>query len=714
MRPKPQLIAMAAAALIAALILHSNGEADEVPSPPPTEEAGRGPATMPSSPWTSERSERHPTTPLTAPLTAGDRSPADAEPTAVDGAPLPEPTASKEPDVERRYPVHFAVRSTARGVGRALAPGLHLRLRLAGAPDAEPIPFPKGAQAATVDLAAGEYLAALERSEVGIGPTVPFTVDADGTEVWLDAPFRFDVILLAVDEATRAPLEGVEFVLEREEHERRLSPHRRVTGRTDTTGKARLEGLVPGEWHLSSRDDERWTEEWDLTLPGDQREQEARTLGQFELSPISLRPRTEVLFKLHPPDAVLNPSAYHLSCGSAQGTDFDEHGEARVALAHHAEPLYVKVDHPGPSLQERYLHGGLPEAGEAHLIDVGGPRTLEVDLQIVDAMLSMADQGRLYLTVYFKAANADLVIVNEEVSGPGIYEFRCVQADVAAVSLEFDGPERLTNWAKERITLSPGGRTTCLLRVEARPPQLQVLDGEGQPVPGFWVELRHLPNPTAWLDGGPTDAEGTLPLNLSRTHRNLLCGSSDRGAFMALDIPVHVPPVMDRDVPIPFPLTPTTPTYVEVQNGTGPLNGLAFHLHGAQTDHPFAMRWIWEDWKSETFQLVEQSQGDVVMVLNGRWSPTPRFPLEPGRNVVRVHDTGVLLLASPDRLAAVRSEEYGETLAAWRAKANLKAEEAPSGALRCTVPEGRYVIRGPDGAESTVDVLADRVTDLRR
>jgi len=656
---------------------------------------------------TLEGRSRSGTSPI---MVAGEVVPLEA-PSAVSSARVAEESSGSEAnagglrsdapsEAEATHPVRFTVRHPMSPPEDVTA-FLLVRATNEEAPKRHPLP-PEAAH--EVALTQGDYLAAVEIPEVGVGPTVTFTVTEGETDVAVDAPYRFDVGMTALLRSTELPLEGVEFVVERVDDPARLAGAARIASKTAPNGKTRLEGLVQGKWHLFSVADEYWSYDWELSLPFDDGLPSVRTQGRMHMTPILFDPIQSISLRLAPPGAALDPERYTAEYAwLPEATPFGPDGRVTLTLTDHEFPLLVNVkDQEGTVLE--YFVEERPKDGEDYLIHLEGPRALEVDVRIGDSIRELGEEWQLKLVVYHRAPGGDDAIVNLDIPGEGVYEIPFAQCDVLNVCLKaWRKPDLLCCVSKE-IRMAPEGRTTCILRADGPPPRIRVVDAAGEGVADHHVQTLRVPRSTSWFDGGRSDQAGLLSLGLSRTRTNyLMLGDEGDGNALGLDLPLDLPEAPTDDGPIVVRAAPTARTYFQMEPGSGDPLGVIVQLEGAVTGFYYRGYALDEDGRSLECALIEGSQAEVVLDLAGQWSPTPRFPLSPGRNAFRVHATGTLTLSSTDQLGAVRCTEYDQTLADWKAADNLAT--TPSGTLvECTVPIGAYEITFADGSTSTVRV----------
>lgn len=601
---------------------------------------------------------------------------------------------------EAVHPVVFTVRHP---IGIQENTTAHLLVRAADEETPERLPYPPESEL-NVALARGEYLAAVEIPEVGVGPTVTFAVTDGGADVLLEAPYRFDLGMTALLRSTELPLEGVEFIVERTDDPARLAGAGRISSRTAPDGKARLEGLVQGEWHLTSIADEYWSYDWDLSLPFADTLPSIRTQGRMQMTPILFDPIESISLRLDPPSAALDPERYTAEYHwRPETTPFGPDGRVVLTLTDHYFPLFVEVNDREGTLLE-YFIGQHPEEGEDYLIPLEGPRVLEVDVRIGESVRELGEDWQLMLVVFHRMANGDDAIVNLEIPGEGVYEVPYAQSDVVDVCLKAWREPELHSYVSKEVRLAPEGRTACILRADGPPPQIKVVDVSGKGLAKHHVQVLRLPRNTGWLDGGRTDEEGLLSIDLSRTRTNYLMLSDEGGGnILGLDIPLDLSEARLDEGPVLIPTAPTTTTYLQMEPGSGDPGDVIIRLEGARTGFVYAGSALDESGRSRESELIEGSQGEVVLDLASQWSPTPRFPLKPGRNAFRVHATGTLTLSSTDHLGAVRCTEYDQTLADWKAADNL-ATTSSGTLVECTVPIGAYGITFADGSTSTIHV----------
>ena len=553
-------------------------------------------------------------------------------------------------------------------------------------------------------LPPGDYLAAVEIPEIGVGPTAAFTVTEGETDVAVEAPYRFDVGMTALLRSNELPLEGVEFVFERVDDPARLAGPARISARTAPDGKARLEGLVQGKWHLFSIADGHWSGDWELSLPWEDAKESIRTGGQMYVTPILFEPIESISLRLDTSGAATTPEGYTAKQRySDEEVPFGPDGRVTLTLEDHYLPLLVEVnDHAGTALE--YLLEELPVEGKEYLIPLESPRVLDVDVRLGEAVRSLGDDWQLKLVVFHRMPNGDDAIVNLDIPGEGVYEIPYANCDVVNVGLKAWRKPDLLGCVSKEVRLAPSGRTTCILRADGPPPQVRVVNAAGEGVPDHHVQTFRLPRSTSWFDGGRTDEAGVLDLDLSRTQTNyLMLADEGGGNALGLDLPLDLPEVPSGDGPVVVRAAPTTKTYFQMEPGSGDPSGVIIWLEGARTGYPYQGYDLNESGRSNDSALIEGSQATVVLNLACQWSPTPRFPLQPGRNTFRAHATGTLTLSSTDHLGSVRSTEYGQTLADWKAADNLTTASAGS-LLECTVPIGAYEITHPDGSISTLQV----------
>jgi hypothetical protein len=161
---------------------------------------------------------------------------------------------------------------------------------------------------------------------------------------------------------------------------------------------------------------------------------------------------------------------------------------------------------------------------------------------------------------------------------------------------------------------------------------------------------------------------------------------------------------------IDFPIYPSAPTYVEIVSGARPAPGIVVELLGVDTAFPYHVAKTGADGRIPEIQLVTRSRAKVRLNLETRWTPTPEFDLQPGRNAVTVYDTGQLRVTSAARLGDIRSLEFDTTLAGWVAADRISVETTEGGALLCRVPVGAYEVTLGAAEPRRVDVRVGAIT----
>ncbi|MEM1452283.1 MAG: hypothetical protein AAGI22_24465, partial [Planctomycetota bacterium] len=422
------------------------------------------------------------------------------------------------------------------------------------------------------------------------------------------------------------------------------------------------------------------------------------------------RPTLIVTFGLIGLEPFSDPTGFRIAhTHEGDSVAFDEAGRASLELHEYLEPLYIKIFFPDGTESVRYLDGGMPAPGEVHELEVGGGRTLEIDLRIVPELLDEVAASDAVVVASYRAPNGDATIVGRTVDGPCVVTVPAIHSDAVSVAFETVEDGSPIQWANERVTMTGEDRVAVTLLVESAPTTLRVLGSGGDLVTGFSCDIRMIPDDTTCVRGGVSDEHGEMPVPRVRDRACALCGyvELDGREVVAIDAPVDLDPVGDSSL---FRLDPLATTYVEVLLDGEPLQGVAVDLVGTRTRFPYFKYSTGEDGRTRPLEILESSQVTAVLLLDDYWCLTPQFPLSMKRNSVAVSATGTLVVSSDTVLDRVRSITHGAALSDWAIAGVVQPAANAPGRSEYRVPVGEYDVASIDGEVRRILVSKGSVT----
>ncbi|MEM6674648.1 MAG: hypothetical protein AAF726_17510 [Planctomycetota bacterium] len=559
--------------------------------------------------------------------------------------------------------------------------------------------------AASTHLPDGTYYAAQSKELGGIGPVVTFEIAGGPVTVTLPADDPFDLEVQIQDGEEYHGLPGAEVSLVRADVPAGWGEAKRFDETTDAFGRVRFEGLVAAEWTFDIACTGYATTSGTYVFPGAWSSELERD-GMIDLGYLRIPRATNVAFELVGGGPDFDPTGFaiaHTHLG--ERVAFDARGRATLELGWFDEPLYVKVWWPDGREAIRYLDGGLPAEGDAHPIDIGGERTLEVDLRLSREIEDRIEGADAYVRVAFVSDEGDAVTVSTPYDGARVYSFSSVQASVAIASFATADNYVGTEWATRWADLQEDGVTTCTLNVAHPPIDLRFINGDGAPVSDYHWEVRQLPDTTGWLTGGSTDERGTGRIARVVERRCLLFGIGADDSRVLIELPLDL---ATGESLIEVNVSPTERTFVEVRSDESPVPGVEVDVFGQETSFTYVPLITGDSGATPNIDLVTSSRARARLMLDeSYWTQKREFELRPGRNAVAVHRTGRLLVSDQTVLDRIHSTEFGATLREWHASRNLTIETNDSGATWCHVPAGPYSIASSgDPSMRTVVVVA--------
>ena len=563
----------------------------------------------------------------------------------------------------------------------------------------------KGSRATHL-LRPGEYIAAAGVDGTGLGAIEVFVVGSEAVQVNLTVPYTFDLEFTVLDADSAEPISLARFDLARVDIDEGWHQLAIPAASSDATGLVRLNGMTPGRWRLLGTADGYGESETTFDYPGSQAAK-AQEGGIVTLGAVHLPAIREFQFQLvnHEQwDDLTEFSVAHTKSGTP--VPFSVDGEASLRLGWYTDPLYIKIDYPGRRASIRYLDGGLPAPGDVHTIDVGGPQELEIDLRISPQVLDALKGMSPFVALSYRAVNQDATKTGIDIEGSGTYVLAGIRAKQVVVSLETTESLLPVDWKSVRVQMDPDGRTSCTLTVDAMPVQIHVIDEHGESVSDFHCEIRQIPDDTTWASGGLSDEHGLLDVGRVSRSPCTVFGVVERDSLFAIDVAIDLTQPTQT---IEFPIVPNAPTFVEVRSSAGPAEDVTVEFFGSTVDYLFHADWTDAEGRTKEIRLVTRSRAKVRLQLETRWTPTPEFDLQPGRNAVTVYDTGQLRVTSAARLGDIRSLDFDATLAGWVAADRITVETTEGGALLCRVPVGSYEVTLGAAEPRRVDVRVDAI-----
>ena len=523
-----------------------------------------------------------------------------------------------------------------------------------------------------------------------VGELVDFVVESTPVEVALPEWTLFPVSLQVQDAYTGETLEGVTVAFQRAGVAAQASPISNHSQVSDSTGMVRFEDLVPSEWNLSADHEGYVHEQLTVQLPGDWSSGLEKS-GVVNLEWLSIAPITSVQFALVGGEPTEDLSAYSIShTHEGAQVPFSSEGLATLVLEWFDEPLYVKVWYPDGRAAVMYLENGLPDEGEVHEIEIGGKRQLEIDLRFSDTVkkeLQEVENGGL--RVSFRPKSGEAKFVGVETKTEGTFTFDDVQAEAAVVNFATaSGGTLPVDWKTVWVDLQPVGTTTCTLLVDQQPLNLLFQDGDEGHVASYAFELRQLPNTTSWLAGGVSSETGVAQCVRVSGNRCALFGTVQGTTnMMAIDLPLQM---AGASKTLTVDLGDREPTFLAVQLAGNPVEGVPFVLEGRDTGVSILEVSSNESGETDHLDLVRNSRANAILNSGKHWMPVSSIELQPGRNVVHVHELGQITLRDPQQLHRVVHTQLRTSPASWLKDGLIAPPDAATKAL--TVPAGSYLV----------------------
>lgn len=555
----------------------------------------------------------------------------------------------------------------------------------------------------TCRLPMGSYVAAIRRDELW-GPSASFVVAGDPLDVELAPLAPFALTFQVLDSSDGTALSGARVEANRVNVPREWSLEGPASTASDSTGTARLEGLCAGDWELSVALEGFVPANVTMELPGAWGRSVDET-GVVDLQWFRLAPERPVTFELVGVEDWQDVTGFAVAhTHDGDRVPFNADRRATIVLGSYSEPLYVKLWYPDSRESVFYMDGGLPDHGEVHQIEVGGPRELEVDLQLLPEVAGLIGSSETWLRVAFRTNEGDARSVGLPVDGSGTYAFAGVQAASAVASfLVVDGEDR-SEWATRAVTLAPEGRTACTLVVEHPPLGIRIVDEAGVPLPGFQYEIYRVPATSSWVIGGETDESGLCLAPRVADGRFALFGFTPDDSTIVIETPLDLAAAEDR---IEVVVGSTESTFIEASVSGQPVAGVVFRTLGAQTRIPYLYDVTDEAGRTPAHAISVTSSAVAILESDSLWWPHRERPLRPGRNAVTLYETGVLTTTSAADLTNVRSAQFGRSLAEW-VGAGLVRELPKEGSRRSfRVPVGTYEVRTSPDRVVDVEVTAE-------
>lgn len=554
----------------------------------------------------------------------------------------------------------------------------------------------------TIELEPGNYSAAALVEELGIGTPVRFSVESQATEVALQVPFAFDFQFQLQDGDTEEPIPFADAWLERDDLAVEWAK-RRLSGVTDDAGHVTLKGVTPGSWTLTVDKPGYARNNATFEMPGFL-EEGARRDGFVSLPVYYTVKETAVSFVLEGLEPGTDASGYRIAHTHAgEQVRFDADGEATLTIGYYGRPLYLKLWSPEGAESVFYLIGGIPPAGEPHVIKLGEPRVLEVDLAIDREIAKELDFDECWIRVAFQSEGHERKTIGIPVTGNGVYRCAAVHSSSAMVSFMTTTEKLPVDWVTQRVDLPTEGLVETTLVVDQRPSSVSFVKPDGSPEPEVTFRVYQLPNTTGWTGSGITDSEGRAMVSFLNSDASVMVAMNEAQDAFLMDVPIDLrrhtePPTLTMGI--------GAPTFVEATCGGEPVASTWFHFYTAKSEVHYLSEETDEHGKTPPFVLHPDSQASIQLSPCDYWMPTPALELRQGRNEVELYRKARLKLLERSTLGRLTFENAPESLQAWVAAGRVLEQGPTDGWWSYEVPAGIYTRRAATGEAEYTFVLA--------
>jgi hypothetical protein len=372
---------------------------------------------------------------------------------------------------------------------------------------------------------------------------------------------------------------------------------------------------------------------------------------------------------------------------------FNDAGRANLALGWFDEPPLLKLWYPGGQLGIIYLDAGLPEAGEPLVIDVTRNRGVEIDLQLTGSVREIAEEKEFPLRIATRTQRGDSMLVGFPVTESGVHRVYGVHGESAVVACAATINGKLTELAIENVKLRKSGLSPCTLVVPGEPRVLRLVDTARQPLPGLWIEVREIGDPTTWLDVGQTNLAGEITLPVSNSLRYSPRVVDDAGRRMIVD---QLANLAAGGGASEVSAAWSEPRNVQVFVDGAPQSGIDVEISGAHADLAIWVEPTLADGKTEPWRISIDSTPRASARSTEYWSSSSFVMMDAPTNRVDLFTTGVIFVPPSVSLSDIRHQALGSTVAQWVETQRVQKSDS-GGQSGLTVPVGDYVVNRGEG-----------------
>lgn len=551
-----------------------------------------------------------------------------------------------------------------------------------------------------IEVPAGHYEFAVVRDECCSGPALRHHVTPDSATIKLHGPKRFDIRWTVEDGTAGGLVPGLSVQMMRtgESADVCFQP---IRASADELGRLSVTDVCAGTYRVRLEAVGYEPFETEVELPGVF--ESLLSDGVLDWTGWTLFPLERYLFVLV---GASESEGFELSsylAVSESSARFDSNGHAWLDFADPLPPVELQLDYPGGDRSILYLPDLPKDPATPIQIDVGARAIVEVDVRVNPSLGDDLFDHEVYVQASFALPDGGSQQQNTRIYSEGVASISGPLASDVMISLTtVDKSGRMFPRAAREVTVIGGETTRTTLVVDDLLTWVEVLDESGSPETEAHVNIGTVPNRTRWSAGGRTDAEGRVPVVLPQGNELVL--SCFRGYEpVALDYPVV--PIDKRGV-------------IQVQLKALVKSELSVLLDGA----PDYDRVVWVEGElsaSEQLTEFELIRGRSLPMLklvhgsravarvplrDGEWTDSPRTPVLPGLNQLRVRSTGFIRARSRAALTGVIELQSGTSVMDWVHSGRTGASDDGSGVVVVEVPVGAYEFVALDGSRSRVVV----------
>lgn len=555
---------------------------------------------------------------------------------------------------------------------------------------------------AVISVKPGMYELAIGLDQCCVGPSLQHLVTTTPSEIEVEPPLIFDLSWTVIDVVDGSVVVHPRVELTRVDDAGQPCGEA-IRAAADNSGRLYIHDVCAGKYSLSLSADGYESIEFETELPGPY--DESLRDGVLEWEGWYCHPLERYTFALAGVDAWDRPESFRVSSyqsSAAEPVSFDASGLAYLDFADPVPPIEVQLEYPDGSRGIIYLPD-LPEERETHImLDVGRAHVLEVDLRVASGL----DEELFASEAYLQATYADSLggsrQLNTRIYAPGVAELRGPFPERVMLSLTtVDKSGRMFPRAAREIEVS-GETTRAVLNVTEDVVWVKVVDGNDAPIVDAHVNIMTVPNHSAWITGGPADADGRVPITVPEGTESLVSCYVGYDT-VAIDCPL---PTETQDGDLILRVDGLVESSFAVLLDGAPAFGHSVLIEGARTasEQVTELR-VKEGQSAPSVRLLRGSQAVAkVMVRENEWAERSKVDVLPGLNQLRVRSMGTLRLRSADQVSEVIALDTGVPISDWVENGRTRITRGDAGTVTVDVPVGAYQARFSDGSTKRVIV----------